>query len=172
MKTLKYYLNLPYKILIEPIKEEEGGGFLARLPQFGMSITGDGETAEEAIEMLEEYKKIAFERFFSEGKQIPEPEDELSLDDYSGKILLRVPKELHQSIAEQARINNVSQNQYLNYLITAGISAKAIEERIQSFFTTISNEEACKDTKWERLAIYKKTQEIPEPSYAEGYCAA
>jgi len=71
MKTLEYYLNLPYKIIIEPIKKEEGGGFSARLAQFGMSVTGDGETAEEAIETLEEHKQIAFKRFLAEGKQFP-----------------------------------------------------------------------------------------------------
>jgi predicted HicB family RNase H-like nuclease len=124
MKTIDYYLNLPYKILVEPIKEEEGGGYLARLPQFGMSITGDGETEQEAIDMLKEYKKIAFHRFLSEGKKIPEPQDEQSLDEFSGRILLRVPKELHQQISEKAQANNVSQNQYLNYIITTGINKK------------------------------------------------
>lgn len=122
MKTLDYYLNLPYKILVEPIKEEEGGGYLARIPQFGMSITGDGETEEEAINMLKEYKKIAFNRFLNEGKRIPEPKDELSFDHFSGRILLRLPKELHQIIAKKSQANNVSQNQYLNYIIASGVN--------------------------------------------------
>ncbi|MCA1793676.1 MAG: type II toxin-antitoxin system HicB family antitoxin [Desulfobacteraceae bacterium] len=122
MKTIDYYLNLPYKISVEPIKEEEGGGYLARIPQFGMSITGDGKTEKEAIDMLKEYKIIAFKRFLSEGKKIPEPKDEQSLDEFSGRILLRVPKELHQKIVKNAQANNVSQNQFLNYIITTGIT--------------------------------------------------
>ena len=44
---LNYYLNLPYKIEIVQIPPDEGGGFSARLPLFGQSIVGGGETREE-----------------------------------------------------------------------------------------------------------------------------
>ena len=75
-KDLEYYLNLPYKIEIEPIPEEEGGGYLARLPLFGrMGITGDGETIEEALSDLKDFKKRNFEHYLKEGREIPEPEE-------------------------------------------------------------------------------------------------
>jgi len=123
-KNLEYYLNLPYKIEIEPILEEEGGGFFARLPQFGeMGITGDGETVNEALEMLEAFKEICFQRFLDEKKEIPEPEQAKQLDDFSGRLLLRMPKELHQTIAVKANDNNVSQNQYINFLLTKAVSS-------------------------------------------------
>ena len=49
------------------------------------------------------------------------PSDAVSLDDYkkqdeySGKILVRIPKELHASLAKAAKRNGVSLNQYLTY---------------------------------------------------------
>lgn len=48
-KNLNHYLALPYRIEIVHIPEDEGGGYMARLPQFGaMGIVGDGDTKEEA----------------------------------------------------------------------------------------------------------------------------
>lgn len=73
-KDLKYYLKLPYKIEIQPIPKEEGGGYFARLPDFGvMGITGDGDTVEEALKMLEEFKRARFKQFLLEKREMPEP---------------------------------------------------------------------------------------------------
>ncbi len=123
-KKLAYYLSLPYKIEIEPILEDEGGGYFARLPQFGkMGITGDGETIEEALDDLEAFKKRSFERYLKEGREIPEPEEHEKK--FSGKILVRTPKELHQMIAEKAKSDGVSQNLYINYLLTKALGQEA-----------------------------------------------
>jgi predicted HicB family RNase H-like nuclease len=46
------------------------------------------------------------------GIAIPEPET------FSGKFVLRVPKSLHRKLAENARRENLSLNQFLIYLIT------------------------------------------------------
>jgi predicted RNase H-like HicB family nuclease len=76
-KNLDYYLSLPYKIEVIPIPEEEGGGYCARLPQFGvLGIVGDGETIEEALRDLEEAKRLRFDGYIREGLEIPEPEME------------------------------------------------------------------------------------------------
>ena len=50
-----------------------------------------------------------------------DPNDTVSLDDYkmqkeySGKLLLRIPKDLHRDLAEAALRNGVSLNQYAAY---------------------------------------------------------
>ena len=73
-KDLGYYLNLPYRIEIQQIPEEEGGGFMARLPLFGeLGILGDGDTEAEALADLEETKRCRFKVYLAEGRQIPEP---------------------------------------------------------------------------------------------------
>ncbi len=50
-----------------------------------------------------------------------DPADTVSLDEYrarreySGKLMLRIPKELHRQLAEAAKENGVSLNQYALY---------------------------------------------------------
>ena len=50
-----------------------------------------------------------------------DPDEVLTLEEYkeqkeySGKLLLRIPKELHKSLAEAAKANGVSLNQYALY---------------------------------------------------------
>ena len=76
IKELDYYLNLPYRVEIVKISEEEGGGFMARLPQFGeLGIVGDGDTVQEALRDLARNKKLRFANYLAEGQYIPEPRD-------------------------------------------------------------------------------------------------
>ena len=116
-KDVDYYLSLPYRIEVVPIPEEEGGGFLARLPRFGeLGIVGDGDTVEEAISDLEQNKKVRFQRYLDEGLDIPEPER--STEEYSGRFLMRLPKYLHRQLAESAKANGVSLNKYVCTLLS------------------------------------------------------
>ena len=52
---------------------------------------------------------------------IPEPQ---SIDDYNGRISLRIPKSLHKNIIEVAKVEGVSANQYLNHLISTGMGKR------------------------------------------------
>ena len=116
-KNLNYYMSLPYKIEIEPIPGKEGGGYVARLPQFGKAgIIGDGETAEEALADLHENQKLRFERYLKEGTDIPEPE--AHQEEFSGRFVVRLPKFLHRELALSAKQNHVSLNQYVIALLS------------------------------------------------------
>jgi len=117
-KNLDYYLSLRYPVEIIPIPEEEGGGYMARMPQFGDAIIGDGDTPEEALADLEEFKKERFRDFLEAGKPIPEPEKE----EYSGRFVVRIPKYLHRALAEEAKKNGVSLNQFVTSLLAQAIS--------------------------------------------------
>lgn len=73
-KNLDYYMTLPYTIEIIPIPEDQGGGFVARLPQLNrFAITGDGETPMEAIINLNKTKKCHFKKYLEKKILIPEP---------------------------------------------------------------------------------------------------
>ncbi len=121
-RDLEYYLNLPYKIEIEPIPEEDGGGFVARLPELGRyAIVGDGETIEEAIQSLNEIKEIMLKEWLEEGVSIPEPEEEQSIEEFSGKFVIRIPKYLHCNLSIQAKRNGVSLNQFIAALLSEGL---------------------------------------------------
>ncbi len=53
--------------------------------------------------------------------QAEAPEESVTLDeykaqrDYSGRLMLRIPKELHKQLVEAAKANGVSLNQYALY---------------------------------------------------------
>ena len=120
MKTLDEYMALPYKIEIMPDADE--GGFAARLPELPGCITV-GETKEDALANIEDAKRAWIEAAMEDGLSIPEP---LSLDDYSGQFKLRIPKSLHRSLAEHAREEGTSMNQYCLYLLSKNDTAEGV----------------------------------------------
>ncbi|MBU4267588.1 MAG: type II toxin-antitoxin system HicB family antitoxin [Acidobacteria bacterium] len=107
-KDISYYLTLPYSIHIQA---EAEGGFFARVEELKGCMT-QGESLEEVAgnirDALEAWLTTALDR----GITIPEPES------YSGKFVLRIPKSLHRKLAESARRENLSLNQFLIYLLT------------------------------------------------------
>lgn len=137
-KDIRYYMGLPYRIEIVPIGEADGGGFMAKLPQFGVQgIVGDGDTVREALEDLEANKKERFERYLAEGLSIPEPESES--EDYSGRFVLRMPKFLHRDLSRAAKVNGISLNHYVTTLLSLNFEndrltsiISGIQEDIQS----------------------------------------
>lgn len=121
-KNIEYYLDKFYRIEIREIPEEEGGGFVASLPQFGHSgIIADGDTPEEAVKELEIVKELRFRYYLDEGLDIPLPEEESSSDDFSGKFITRVPSFLHRELANEAKKSGVSVNLLVNNLLSAGL---------------------------------------------------
>lgn len=47
-----------------------------------------------------------------------------SLEDYSGKLVLRIPKSLHKSLKDAAAIEGVSLNQYMIYKLSNGLPSR------------------------------------------------
>ncbi|RKZ25399.1 hypothetical protein DRQ26_05915, partial [bacterium] len=81
----------------------------------------DGETLEEAISNLETVKRDWIELALDRGMKIPKPGE---LSRYSGKLLLRLPLDLHKRIVMAARINRVSINTYIVKLLSEALAAK------------------------------------------------
>jgi len=141
-KDLNYYLALPYKIEIVPIAEDEGGGYLARLPQFGtLGIVGDGDTKEEALADLVENQKERFQQYLDEGLEIPEPEVEN--DDYSGRFVVRLPKLLHRELTQSAQKNGVSLNQYVCTLLAMNFQSDRLTATITGMQEEIQSLNQC-----------------------------
>ncbi|ADR37667.1 Uncharacterized protein family UPF0150 [Oceanithermus profundus DSM 14977] len=109
-KPLDYYLSLRYPITLAP---EEEGGYTAIVPDLPGCVTV-GETAEEAMAMAEDAKRLWIEDAYERGEAIPVPSTER---EYSGRILLRMPKSLHRRLAEDAEREGVSLNQYVVALL-------------------------------------------------------
>jgi len=106
-RTVEYYLGLPYTI--ELIAEPAGGWFVAVKELSG--CMSEGNTPEEAVEMIRDAMRGWIEISLEEGDPIPEPRN---LDDFSGKFVVRVPRSLHRQLVERAEREGVSLNQYVN----------------------------------------------------------
>ena len=70
----------------------------------------DGATPEEALENIEDAKRLWIETLIEDGFDIPEPAQSR---EYSGKLLLRMPKSLHERLAINASREGTSLNQYV-----------------------------------------------------------
>lgn len=137
-KQLDYYLNLNYPIEITALSEEENGGYSACIPQLGRNAyVAYGDTIEEAITNLNDIKKELLKSQLLNRSHIPLPIVN-NEEEYSGKFILRVPKELHHSLANKAQHNNVSLNQYTQYLLTYALTSSSYEEMITSCGSKIS----------------------------------
>lgn len=115
-KTLDYYMKLPYNYSIYPAEED---GYVIEVPDLPGCIT-QGETAEEALNMIEDAKKCWIEAALEDGRKIPEPIS----DDYSGKFNVRIPKSLHRSLSEQAKKENISLNQLILFHLSRSMGLK------------------------------------------------
>jgi antitoxin HicB len=100
-------LRRPYRKVIRGDPEQ---GFLAEAPELPGCFT-DGETAVEALENLMEAMAGWFEVALERGIPIPVPTVS-ARPAYSGRLLLRVPKTLHRRLAERAKEEGVSINQF------------------------------------------------------------
>ena len=112
------YFNLPYRRVLVP---EEDGTFRAEILEFpGCIATGDTE-----VGALKALKDVAFswlESVAAMGKAIPEPMENLQ---YSGKLVLRMPKNLHKKAARAAERDGVSLNQFIVSSVAEQIGMKS-----------------------------------------------
>ena len=123
MKTIDYYLDLPYKLEIVPDKDE--GGYAARYPELPGCITV-GDTLESVVKNADDAKTEWIAAALEEGVAIPEP---TSYDDYSGQFKLRLPKSLHKLLADKSKEEGVSMNQYCVYLLSMNNSTNLYKHR-------------------------------------------
>lgn len=112
MKTLEYYMNLPYRLEIIPDADE--GGFVASYPELRGCLTC-GDTIESVAANAEDCKRAWLVAAMEDNLEIPEPSD---VSEYSGQFKLRIPKSLHKSLAEHSKAEGISMNQYCLYLLT------------------------------------------------------
>ena len=112
MKTLDYYMGLPYRMELLPDPDE--GGFVVSFPELPGCLSC-GETQEAALANALDAKRVWLEAALEENITISEPD---SLRDYSGQFKLRLPKSLHRSLAENSKREGVSMNQYCVYLLS------------------------------------------------------
>ncbi len=105
-KPLEYYMNAKYPVTLEAAPE---GGYFVQVEDLP-GCYSQGETVEEALEMIEEARRLWLEVAYEEGLEIAEPRSD---GGHSGKILVRAPKSLHKALDRMADREGVSLNQLL-----------------------------------------------------------
>lgn len=114
MKNVKEYLDLPYNYIIQPVNDESGFYYHAKILELdGCQSTGD--TFEEAFKNLKEAMEGWIETKLEAGFEIPLP---VGYEDFSGKFLIRIPKSLHYKLTLEAEQEGVSLNQYALYKLS------------------------------------------------------
>lgn len=66
----------------------------------------------------EEAASLAEAEAMDDGTAVPLEEYKRKLEEYSGKLVLRIPRSLHKELKEAAEIEGVSLNQYMLYKLS------------------------------------------------------
>lgn len=115
--------EINYPVIVRPLTEEEGGGFLAEFPDLP-GCMADGETVEEAITQAHDALESWLATAKSCGDPIPLPSSA-----YSGQWRMRVPKSLHAALALRAKQEGVSLNTLAATLLAEGLGYREAQNK-------------------------------------------
>lgn len=119
LKALKYPVRIEY--------DQADNLFVAEFLDLpGCSATGD--TVTEAYDRAEEAKREWLQLALEQGLPIPKPS---TTEDYSGRVLLRIPTSLHAMVADRARLHGASLNQYLVHLLSAATVQDEVSDKLE-----------------------------------------
>ena len=114
-------LEYPFNVVADP-----DGGYVIVFPDLPGCMT-QVETLDEIGPMADEIRRLWIETEFERGNDIPPPSYP---EEYSGKFVARLPRSLHRSLAESAKQEGVSLNQYVVTLLARGDAQARIERRL------------------------------------------
>ena len=113
--TFAPHRDQSYPVQLPHHSEEDDEYWLAELLDLP-GCMADGSSPDDALENLEEAKRLWIETQIEDGYEVPEP---AKVHDYSGNLLVRMPKSLHYRLAMQAKREGVSLNQYVTSLLSS-----------------------------------------------------
>jgi antitoxin HicB len=70
--------RLSYPVVVQPLKDEDGGGFIATVPDLPGCMS-DGETPEEALHNVQDAIEAWIEAAQDMGRKVPMPSSQLAL---------------------------------------------------------------------------------------------
>ena len=158
MSKLKDLMSRDYRISLQ--KDEEEGVYFASLDELPGCLA-DGATPSEAVENLAEAKKAWISSRLAAGLDIPTPKD---IGDFSGRILVRMPKSLHRRLSSEAATEGVSLNQYIVSTLSEAYGRVADEfqdnilNTIQLGISGYLNNIATETTTWQHLRSFALSQ--------------
>ncbi len=113
-KNLEYYLNLPWTYTIEQTRDDDKNKiYIVRVNELP-GICTDALSLDEAMELIKEPMKAAFEFYMENGENIPEPVKE---EDFKGNIAYRTTSKRHYLISKEAQRKEQSLSQIIDGLV-------------------------------------------------------
>lgn len=113
IRTVEEYLKLPYTIRVSP---DPTGGYVADVVELPGCIT-QGDTWEEIGEMIQDAMRGWIELRVEDGLPVPEPQEAAG----PAKMLIRLPRSLHQDLIRIAEHEGISLNQYVAYQLSLAV---------------------------------------------------
>jgi len=113
------FLAAPYSRVLIP--DSETGTFTARILEFPGCIA-QGDSLDEALTNLENAARSWLVAALDRGFSVPPPLEEQS---FSGRVLVRLPRSIHQRAVEQAGQDGVSLNQFILSAVSERLGAAA-----------------------------------------------
>lgn len=120
---LESYMALPFRI--ELIPDAEDGGYVVRIPDLPGCMS-QGDTVEEAMEMIRDAQRGWLTVALEHGDPIPEPR---GAGGYSGQFNVRLPKSVHRALAEAAGAEGVSLNLYVATVLAHSVGLNEAPRR-------------------------------------------
>jgi antitoxin HicB len=117
-----------FPFTVRPLAAADGGGYLCEFPDVP-GCMGDAETIEDAIRDGRAALWSCIEALRDLDRPIPAPSTP-EAQRFSGRWLMRVPKGLHQRLAEQAKAEGVSLNTLAATLLAEGLGYRQAKRRI------------------------------------------
>lgn len=127
----------------------EDGGFVAKISDLPGCIA-QGDSAEEALAALDEVRGLWIESALEHGDVIPAPASDRN---YSGRLLVRMPKRLHRELSEAALEAGCSLNQYVVYLLGQRIALHQVKDSLDELNTALTTFSVSAD-QWQANRIY------------------
>jgi antitoxin HicB len=118
MRDIKYYLELPYTVVLRRDEEDD---YVARVDELP-GCSAHGKTQNDALENLQEAKELWIQDCIESGHPVPEPVVEEALP--SGKWVQRVPRSLHKKLSALAKREGVSLNQLVTSMLAQAVGAE------------------------------------------------
>src|SRR6266550_8097695 len=125
-RALNAYLVKPYARILTPDPNEKI--YTAQILEFPGCIA-EGVTPTEAYARLDNAAAAWIQSMLESGRDIPEPTFE-KIRDYSGKVALRLPRNIHREAMRHAELQRTSLNTFLVSSVSAGVGAMNLYDKL------------------------------------------
>lgn len=132
---IEYYMQLPYSILLHEVQDDGQKYWIAEVPELP-GCQSHGTTIEDAVKSVEEAKKDWISDSLQRGEEIPTP---VERDKYSGKILVRMSRSLHHSLALMAEAERLSLNQLMVTILAKEVGRLSVLNRLDGKLDNVLN---------------------------------